>query len=175
MGWRIFHRAGLAFCCRSRLSSNVRHHNMEFVALPAKSAAQSAVCETATARHSREYPALSGASAVLLRITGESPRPFMKPLGKLEANFFSASRQSSLAGRARSVGRRFEGINRGIARIAGRSMRRSCRWSSTEPLCRRHLWGKQSRPVSDIAGPGGRHVCCSTKATPNTGTLRFLF
>ena len=26
MGWCIFHRAGLAFCCRSRLSSNVRHH-----------------------------------------------------------------------------------------------------------------------------------------------------
>ena len=26
MGWRIFHHAGLAFCCRSRLSSNVRHH-----------------------------------------------------------------------------------------------------------------------------------------------------
>ena len=25
VGWRIFHRAGLAFCCRSRLSSNVRH------------------------------------------------------------------------------------------------------------------------------------------------------
>ena len=24
MGWRILHRAGLAFCCRSRLSSNVR-------------------------------------------------------------------------------------------------------------------------------------------------------
>ena len=26
MGWRIFHREGLAFCCRSRLSSNVRRH-----------------------------------------------------------------------------------------------------------------------------------------------------
>ena len=26
MGWRIFHRAGLAFCCRSRFSSNVRRH-----------------------------------------------------------------------------------------------------------------------------------------------------
>ena len=26
VGWRIFHRAGLAFCCRSRLSSNVRPH-----------------------------------------------------------------------------------------------------------------------------------------------------
>ena len=26
MGWRIFHYAGLAFCCRSRLSSNVRPH-----------------------------------------------------------------------------------------------------------------------------------------------------
>ena len=26
VGWRIFHRAGLAFCCRSRLSSNVRRH-----------------------------------------------------------------------------------------------------------------------------------------------------
>ena len=26
VGWRIFHRTGLAFCCRSRLSSNVRHH-----------------------------------------------------------------------------------------------------------------------------------------------------
>ena len=25
VGWRIFHRAGLAICCRSRLSSNVRH------------------------------------------------------------------------------------------------------------------------------------------------------
>ena len=24
VGWRILHRAGLAFCCRSRLSSNVR-------------------------------------------------------------------------------------------------------------------------------------------------------
>ena len=31
MGWRIFHRAGLAFCCRSRLSSNVRHHKMRRV------------------------------------------------------------------------------------------------------------------------------------------------
>ena len=28
VGWRIFHRAGLGFCCRSRLSSNVRHHKM---------------------------------------------------------------------------------------------------------------------------------------------------
>ena len=27
VGWRIFHRTGLAFCCRSRLSSNVRRHN----------------------------------------------------------------------------------------------------------------------------------------------------
>ena len=26
VGWRIFHRAGLAFCCWSRLSSNVRQH-----------------------------------------------------------------------------------------------------------------------------------------------------
>ena len=26
VGWRIFHHAGLAFCCWSRLSSNVRHH-----------------------------------------------------------------------------------------------------------------------------------------------------
>ena len=26
MGWRIFHRTGLALCCRSRLSSNVRPH-----------------------------------------------------------------------------------------------------------------------------------------------------
>ena len=26
-GGRIFHRTGLAFCCRSRLSSNVRHQN----------------------------------------------------------------------------------------------------------------------------------------------------
>ena len=31
VGWRIFHHAGLAFCCRSRLSSNVRHHKMRCV------------------------------------------------------------------------------------------------------------------------------------------------
>ena len=30
MGWRIFHRAGLAFCCRSRLSSNVRRRKFHF-------------------------------------------------------------------------------------------------------------------------------------------------
>ena len=30
MGWRIFHRAGLAFCCRSRLSSNVRPHTNRY-------------------------------------------------------------------------------------------------------------------------------------------------
>ena len=30
MGGRIFHRAGLAFCCRSRLSSNVRPHTNRF-------------------------------------------------------------------------------------------------------------------------------------------------
>ena len=31
MGWRIFHHAGLAFCCWPRLSSNVRHHKMRCV------------------------------------------------------------------------------------------------------------------------------------------------
>ena len=31
MGSRIFHRAGLASCCRSRLSSNVRHHKVRCV------------------------------------------------------------------------------------------------------------------------------------------------
>ena len=43
VGGRIFHCAGLAFCCRSRLSSNVRQHTGHAVAAPAVSAAQSAV------------------------------------------------------------------------------------------------------------------------------------
>ena len=30
VGWRIFHHAGLAFCCRSRLSSNVRPHTNRY-------------------------------------------------------------------------------------------------------------------------------------------------
>ena len=32
-GGRIFHRAGLAFCCRSRLSSNVRPHKRDLSTL----------------------------------------------------------------------------------------------------------------------------------------------
>ena len=53
MGSRIFHRTGLAFCCWSRLSSNVRHHKARPVASPAGSPARSAESQTATARHSR--------------------------------------------------------------------------------------------------------------------------
>ena len=54
VGGRIFHRAGLAFCCRPRLSSNVRHHKTKPVASPAGSAAHSAEDQTAanSLRHS---------------------------------------------------------------------------------------------------------------------------
>ena len=33
VGWRIFHHAGLAICCQSRLSSNVRPHELTSVVL----------------------------------------------------------------------------------------------------------------------------------------------
>ena len=36
VGGRIFHRTGLAFCCRSRLSSNVRHHKVDRAVLQQK-------------------------------------------------------------------------------------------------------------------------------------------
>ena len=74
----IIRIAGLAFCCRSRLSSNVRHHNMKSVASPARSAARSAESQAATVRHSREQ------SAPLVHLHGSGQNrakccaPFMK-------------------------------------------------------------------------------------------------
>ena len=59
MGWRIFHLAGLAFRCRSRLNSNVRHHKIR----RAPSAAQ----------NSRMHPRLYS-SHPSLAATGEVPR-----------------------------------------------------------------------------------------------------
>ena len=44
MGWRIFHHAGLAFCCRSRLSSNVRPRNGAMVAARSATNAEHLLC-----------------------------------------------------------------------------------------------------------------------------------
>ena len=57
MGLRIFHHAGLAFCCRSRLSSNVRHHKMDCV----PSAAQNSRMRS---RPHSSHPRLVAASKV---------------------------------------------------------------------------------------------------------------
>ena len=57
MGWRIFHRTGLAFCCRSRLSSNVRHHKMRCV----PSAAQNSRMHS---RPASSHPSLSATGEV---------------------------------------------------------------------------------------------------------------
>ena len=97
VGWRILHRAGLAFCCRSRLSSNVRHHKKRPVASPAESAARSAGNKAATARHSREQPA----SLVHLRGSGQQNRakryaPCMKERVNFPSSQVSASRQASV-------------------------------------------------------------------------------
>ena len=98
VGWRIFHHAGLAFCCRSRLSSNVRQHKTRPVASPAGSAARSAESQAATARHSREQPA----PFVHLHGRGQQNResryaPFMKQQVNFPSLQVSASREAAVA------------------------------------------------------------------------------
>ena len=100
---RIFHCAGLAFCCRSRLSSNVRHHKMKSVASPAGSAARSAETQAATARHSREQP--SPSPLVHLLGIGQSRAVRCPQFMKQQINFspsqVGASRQSCCGPRSR--------------------------------------------------------------------------
>ena len=104
MGWRIFHHAGLAFCCRSRLSSNVRQHKTRPVASPAGSAARSAESQAATVRHSREQP------ASLVHLHGDVQQnrakryaPFMKQQVNFPSPQVSASGKAALALGAGSV------------------------------------------------------------------------
>ena len=103
VGWRIFHRAGLALCCRSRLSSNVRHHKTKIVATLAAHAAQSAESQAANAQLHRERATVLDPSARSRQITSEALVRLTKTQIKYEANHVSASRELAVVSRVRLV------------------------------------------------------------------------
>ena len=125
MGGRIFHRTGLAFCCRSRLSSNVRHHKTKIVATRAARAAQSAESQAANAQLHRERATVLGPSARSRQITSEALIRLTKNQMKYEANRVSASREVPVAWQASDFNRRFAGIGCGFTGPVGQSVRRS--------------------------------------------------
>ena len=140
VGWRIFHHAGLAFCCRSRLSSNVRHHTTKPVASPAGSAARSAESQAATVRHSRVQPA----SLVHLHGSGQNQTKQCAPVVKQQVNFpssqVSASRQAAVALGAGFVSQFLEpaAVRSAVASISlapgGRKVRGRPAWSAWNGL-----------------------------------------
>ena len=177
MGWRIFHRAGLAFCCRSRLSSNVRHHKLKPVPSPAGSAARSAEHQAATARHSREQPT----PLVHWHGSGQNQTKQCAPGLKQQVNILSsqvsASRQAAVALGAEFVSQFLEpaAVHNAVASFSvvcgGRQILGAPAWSARS--------GLPSFFFTKVSGLSGTlHVfplltlCCLTRSEEHTSELQ---
>ena len=154
----IFTARALVACRRRPLSSNARHHKTRPVASPAGSAARSAEDQTATARHSREQPAL----LVHLHGSGQNRAKRYAPCMKERVNFqssqISASREIAVALGARFVSQ-FLGPAAVRSAVASFSLVRG---------------GRQDRGASAWSARSGLLFFWLSKVSNTGGTLRTL-